>query len=93
MHDKEDLFSHLHVNVSDEGFDLYDGLSRYFDDIVEVDGVKKRMEVTLVDLPPLLQIQLQVSDTVLVSTTCSRSPIREYNSIGTRNKRTSHKRM
>ncbi|THG97453.1 hypothetical protein EW026_g4549 [Hermanssonia centrifuga] len=59
MHDKEDLFSHLHVNVSDEGFDLYDGLSRYFDDIVEVDGVKKRMEVTLVDLPPLLQIQLQ----------------------------------
>lgn len=60
-HEKEDLFSHLHLNVSDEGFDLYDGLSRYFDDVVELDGVKKRMEVTLVDLPPLLQIQLQVS--------------------------------
>ena len=60
IHEKEDLFSHLHVNVGDEGFDLYDGLSRYFDDTVEVNGQKKRMEVTLVDLPPLLQIQLQV---------------------------------
>ncbi|KAH9830534.1 cysteine proteinase [Rhodofomes roseus] len=59
IHEKEDLFSHLHVNVSDEGFDLYDGLARYFDDVVEFDGVKKRMEVSLVDLPPLLQIQLQ----------------------------------
>ncbi|EKM61525.1 uncharacterized protein PHACADRAFT_85514 [Phanerochaete carnosa HHB-10118-sp] len=58
-HEKEDLFSHLHLNVSDESFDLYDGLGRYFDDIVELDGVKRRMEVTLVDLPPLLQIQLQ----------------------------------
>ena len=61
IHEKEDLFSNLHLNVADEGFDLYDGLGRYFDDIVELDGVKKRMEVTLVDLPPLLQIQLQVS--------------------------------
>lgn len=60
IHEKEDLFSHLHVNVADEGFDLYDGLARYFDDIVELEGQKKRMEVTLVDLPPLLQIQLQV---------------------------------
>ena len=59
-HDKEDLFSHLHLNVADEGFDLYDGLGRYFDDIVEIEGTKKRMEVTIVDLPPLLQIQLQV---------------------------------
>ncbi|KAI0756006.1 cysteine proteinase [Daedaleopsis nitida] len=59
IHEKEDLFSHLHVNVADEGFDLYDGLARYFDDIVEIEGVKKRMEVSLVDLPPLLQIQLQ----------------------------------
>ncbi|KAH8099848.1 cysteine proteinase [Cristinia sonorae] len=59
VHEKEDLFSHLHVNVSEEGYDLYDGLSRYFDDVVEFEGVKRRMEVTLVDLPPLLQIQLQ----------------------------------
>ncbi|KAI8980637.1 cysteine proteinase [Trametes punicea] len=59
IHEKEDLFSHLHVNVADEGFDLYDGLARYFDDVVELGGEKKRMEVSLVDLPPLLQIQLQ----------------------------------
>ncbi len=58
IHEKEDLFSHLHVNVADENFDLYDSLARYFDDTVE--DTKKRMEVTLVDLPPLLQIQLQV---------------------------------
>ncbi|CDO68482.1 hypothetical protein BN946_scf184499.g7 [Trametes cinnabarina] len=59
IHEKEDLFSHLHVNVADEGFDLYDGLARYFDDVVDLGGEKKRMEVSLVDLPPLLQIQLQ----------------------------------
>lgn len=62
MHEKEDLFSHLHVNVSEEGYDLYDGLSRYFDDVVEFEGVKKRMDVSLIDLPPLLQIQLQVRE-------------------------------
>lgn len=65
IHEKEDIFSHLHVNVSDEGYDLYDGLSRYFDDVVEFEGVKRRMEVSLVDLPPLLQIQLQVSSMFL----------------------------
>ncbi|KAL4250299.1 hypothetical protein ABKN59_003113 [Abortiporus biennis] len=59
LHEKEDLFSHLHVNVAEEGHDIYDGLSRYFDDVVEFEGVKKRMEVSLIDLPPLLQIQLQ----------------------------------
>lgn len=70
VHEKEDLFSHLHVNVADEGFDLYDGLARYFDDVVDIAGTKKRMEVSLVDLPPLLQIQLQVSrPTPLVAST------------------------
>ncbi|TFY78461.1 hypothetical protein EWM64_g5551 [Hericium alpestre] len=59
VHEKEDLFSLLPVNVSDEGYDLYDGLSRYFDDVVEFESKKARMEVTLVDLPPVLQIQLQ----------------------------------
>jgi ubiquitin carboxyl-terminal hydrolase 25/28 len=62
-HEKEDLFSHLPVNVADNGFDIYDGLSGYFDDVVDYEGEKARMEVTLVDLPPLLQIQLQVSST------------------------------
>lgn len=60
MHEKEDLFSHLPVNVTYDGVDIYDGLSGYFDDIVDFDGEKRRMEVSLVDLPPLLQIQLQV---------------------------------
>jgi ubiquitin carboxyl-terminal hydrolase 25/28 len=59
-HEKEDLFSHLPVNVAADGVNLYDGLSGYFDDIVDFEGKKVRMEVSLVDLPPLLQIQLQV---------------------------------
>lgn len=58
--EKQDLFSHLPVNVSDSGIDIYDGLSRYFDDLVDYEGGKARMEVSLVELPPLLQIQLQV---------------------------------
>ncbi|KAG6836077.1 hypothetical protein H0H93_011620 [Arthromyces matolae] len=58
VHEKEDLFSHLPVNVTEDS-DIYDGLSGYFDDVVEFNGEKRRMEVTLVDLPPVLQIQLQ----------------------------------
>lgn len=61
VHEKEDLFSHLPVNVAEDGFDIYDGLSGYFDDVVEFEGKKARMEVSLVDLPPLLQVQLQVN--------------------------------
>lgn len=59
IHEKEDLFSHLPVNVTNDGVDIYDGLSGYFDDIVDFEGRKARMEVTLVELPPILQIQLQ----------------------------------
>ncbi|KAG6331492.1 hypothetical protein ID866_7597 [Astraeus odoratus] len=59
IHEKQDLFSHLPVNVSDSGIDIYDGLSGYFDDTVEFEGSKARMDVSLVELPPLLQIQLQ----------------------------------
>ncbi|KIL00786.1 hypothetical protein PAXRUDRAFT_129015 [Paxillus rubicundulus Ve08.2h10] len=59
IHEKQDLFSHLPVNVTDSGIDIYDGLSGYFDDTVEYEGAKARMEVSLVELPPLLQIQLQ----------------------------------
>jgi ubiquitin carboxyl-terminal hydrolase 25 len=62
IHEKEDLFSHLPVNVATDGVDLYDGLCGYFDDVVEFEGKKAHMEVSLVDLPPLLQIQLQVFD-------------------------------
>ncbi|TFK26680.1 ubiquitin C-terminal hydrolase Ubp2 [Coprinopsis marcescibilis] len=59
IHEKQDLFSHLPVNVTNDGVDIYDGLSGYFDDVVDYEGGQARMEVTLVDLPPLLQIQLQ----------------------------------
>ena len=48
------------MNVSEEGIDIYDGLSRYFNDTVEFEGKRAHMEVSLVDLPPILQIQLQV---------------------------------
>ncbi|KAG8798077.1 ubiquitin-specific protease ubp2, partial [Serendipita sp. 399] len=47
INEKEDIFSHLPVNVSDEGFDLYDGLGGYFYDNVEFEGKKAVMEVTL----------------------------------------------
>jgi hypothetical protein len=60
VHEKDDLFSHLPVNVLSDGVDVYDGLSGYFDDVVDFKGKKARMEVSLIDLPPLLQIQLQV---------------------------------
>ncbi|KAG6831963.1 hypothetical protein H0H87_003298 [Tephrocybe sp. NHM501043] len=59
VHEKEDLFSHLPVNVTNDGVDIYDGLSGYFDDVVEFNGEKRRMEVSLMELPPVLQIQLQ----------------------------------
>lgn len=65
LHEREDYFSHLPVNVSEESFDLYDGLSGYFDDVVEFEGTKAKMEVSLVELPPILQIQLQVGTFVL----------------------------
>src|SRR5258707_4895877 len=42
IHEKEDLFSHLPVNVADDGIDIYDGLSGYFDDVVEFQGRKAR---------------------------------------------------
>jgi ubiquitin carboxyl-terminal hydrolase 25/28 len=61
INEKDDIFSHLPVNVSDEGFDLHDGLGGYFHDNVEFEGKKATMDVSLIDLPPVLQIQLQVS--------------------------------
>ncbi|KAF5368322.1 hypothetical protein D9758_002467 [Tetrapyrgos nigripes] len=58
-HVKEDLFSHLPINVSEEGFDLYDGLGRYFDDTIEYEGQKVPIELSILQPPSLLQIQLQ----------------------------------
>ncbi|KXN88948.1 putative ubiquitin carboxyl-terminal hydrolase 2 [Leucoagaricus sp. SymC.cos] len=59
VHEKTDLFSHLPVNVAEDGIDIYDGLSGYFDDVVDFQGKQARMEMSLVELPPILQIQLQ----------------------------------
>lgn len=59
-HDSENVFSILPVSVSDEGYDLYDGLSSYFHSTAQLDSNTVSMEITLVDLPPVLQIQLQV---------------------------------
>jgi hypothetical protein len=93
VHEKEDPFSHLPVNVAEDGFDLYDGLSGYFDDVVDFEGKKARMEVSLVDLPPLLQVQLQV---MIVSHFSKASLIvvpRGFNSTAKLCSHTSHKHM
>jgi ubiquitin carboxyl-terminal hydrolase 25 len=58
---KLDLFSHVPINVAEDGFDIYDGLGQYFDDTVEFEGQKVPMQLSLVALPSLLQIQLQAS--------------------------------
>ncbi|KAH9019483.1 hypothetical protein EDB85DRAFT_2153698 [Lactarius pseudohatsudake] len=58
-HDSENVFSILPVSVSDEGYDIYDGLSNYFHSTAQLDSNTVSMEITLVDLPPVLQIQLQ----------------------------------
>jgi len=56
---KEDIFAQLLVNVSDDGFDIYDGLSHFLDDTVEFEGRQAEMEIDILELPPILQIQLQ----------------------------------
>ena len=58
---KEEAFSYLLVDIAQEGRDLYDGLDASFSpSIVEVDGKRaKRLDV-LTELPPILQLQLQV---------------------------------
>ncbi|KAH9973357.1 hypothetical protein BGW80DRAFT_1171982 [Lactifluus volemus] len=58
-HETENVFSILPVSVSDEGYDLYDGLSSYFHSTAQLDSNTVSMDITLVDLPPVLHIQLQ----------------------------------
>ena len=89
IHEKEDLFSHLPVNVANDGIDIYDGLSKYFDDVVEYEGGKTRMEISIVDLPPILQIQLQVWIINILTYLLIRIyDYREFNSIETHSNRT-----
>src|SRR5258708_2384786 len=59
-HESENVFSILPVSVSDEGYDLYDGLNSYFHSTAQLYSDTVSMEITLVDLPPVIQIQLQV---------------------------------
>ncbi|KAK4055088.1 ubiquitin-specific protease ubp2 [Microbotryomycetes sp. JL201] len=57
---RQEPFFSLLVDVAEEGRDMYDGLDAVFDDsVVEIEGKKARRRVSLVDVPDLLQIQLQ----------------------------------
>jgi ubiquitin carboxyl-terminal hydrolase 25/28 len=60
---KEEPFSYLLVDVAQEGKDLYEGLDDAFaSSFVEIEGKKARRQDVLTELPPILQIQLQVGD-------------------------------
>ena len=61
IHTKEEIFKILPVDVVEDGRDLFDGLDGFFDEetLVGSGGQPVRRTVTLVDPPPLLQIQLQ----------------------------------
>lgn len=57
---KEEPFFSLLVDVAEEGRNVYDGLDAVFDDSpVEIEGKRARRRVSLVEVPALLQIQLQ----------------------------------
>ncbi|KAM0793608.1 hypothetical protein ACM66B_001041 [Microbotryomycetes sp. NB124-2] len=57
---RQEPFFSLLVDVAEEGRDMYDGLDAVFDDsVVEIEGQKARRQVSLVDVPDLLQVQLQ----------------------------------
>lgn len=64
---REEPFSYLLVDVAQEGRDLYDGLDESFTpSVVEVEGKRASRKDVLADLPPILQIQLQVSSSRLL---------------------------
>ncbi|SCV68286.1 BQ2448_407 [Microbotryum intermedium] len=57
---REEPFFSLLVDVAEEGRNVYDGLDAVFDDsIVTIEGHQARRRMRLVDVPPILQIQLQ----------------------------------
>ncbi|SPO35998.1 related to UBP2 - ubiquitin-specific proteinase [Pseudozyma flocculosa] len=61
IHTKKEVFKILPVDVLEEGRDLYDGLDGFFDEetLIGSEGKPVRRTVTLLEPPPLLQIQLQ----------------------------------
>ncbi|KAK4052873.1 ubiquitin-specific protease ubp2 [Microbotryomycetes sp. JL221] len=57
---RQEPFFSLLVDVAEEGRNVYDGLDAVFDDSpVEIEGKAARRLVSLVEVPDLLQIQLQ----------------------------------
>lgn len=61
VHVKREIFKVLPVEVVEEGNDLYDSLDGFFDEetLIGETGKPVIRNVTLVDPPPVLQIQLQ----------------------------------
>lgn len=58
---KEETFAYLLVDVAGQTRDLYDGLDQVFDECeVEIEDSSAMREVSLTQVPPILQIQLQV---------------------------------
>lgn len=57
---QDEPFSYLLVDVAQEGRHLYDGLDMVFDSsFVSIDGKQAQRRISLVDVPPILQVQLQ----------------------------------
>lgn len=57
---QEEPFSYLLVDVAEEGRQLYDGLDMVFESsLVLIDGKQAQRRVSLVDIPDILQVQLQ----------------------------------
>ncbi|PWN53231.1 cysteine proteinase [Violaceomyces palustris] len=61
VHVKKEVFKILPVDVLEEGRDLYDGLDGFFDEetLLGSEGKPLTRTVTLLEPPPILQIQLQ----------------------------------
>ncbi|KAL1658358.1 hypothetical protein GGF50DRAFT_120938 [Schizophyllum commune] len=57
--EKEGIFTYLPISDFGDGIDIYDGLDGYFVNTLQLDGKQSRMEVELLQVPPLLQIRLQ----------------------------------
>ena len=57
---KDEPFAYLLVDVASEGRNLYDGLDMVFDSsLVSIDGKSAHKRMSLVTVPPILQIQMQ----------------------------------
>lgn len=56
----QELFSHLLVNVAEGDRDIYSALDSSFDiEQVDLEGREAKRHLSITDLPPILQIQVQ----------------------------------